>query len=84
LMAPHLLECSKLSNSLYAGDFLGLLCHSEVKYMIFGQPERPTTRIRRLWDVPEAYLMAPHLLECSKLSNSLYAGDCLDCYAILR
>ena len=47
-MAPHLLECSKLSNSLYAGGFLGLLCHSDVKYMIFGQPERATARIQRL------------------------------------
>jgi len=52
LMAPHLLECSKLSNSLYAGDFLGLLCHSEVKCMIFGQPERPTARIQRLLHLP--------------------------------
>ena len=33
-MAPHLFQCSKLSNSLYKADFLRLQCHSEVKYII--------------------------------------------------
>ena len=43
----------------------------------FGHPERRIARIQRLWDLPDAYCMAPHLFQCSKLSNSLYKADFL-------
>ena len=73
-----------MSNSLYAGDFLRLLCHSEVKYTILVSQRD----LQLEFDVFEMYLRRigwHHIYFNAQSRRILYTLEIFfDCYTILR